>query len=342
MIKFKTTLIGFLGFIFVSVCNVSLAVLIYSNSQNKNKFYISIILLLLIIFSALACSFIDYLRRKFTSDKAVKEILYATKEMSKGNFNVKLKTRHRYQYYDDYDYIMDDLNMLMNELAKNEIFKNDFIANVSHELKTPLAIMQNYIKLLEKKDLTLEEKEKNLNNLKCTISKLNNLITNILKLNKLENQQLLPHISQFNLSELLINQIIQMEDIIEDKQIDLVSNIEENIFINSEPNYLEIVFNNLLSNAIKFTNKNGIIKISLRKINNKYIIKFEDNGCGMDKETGNRIFEKFYQGDTSHSKEGNGLGLALVKKVVDILGGSIEVESEKDIGSVFTITISEV
>ena len=102
------------------------------------------------------------------------------------------------------------------------------------------------------------------------------------------------------------------------------------------------MFNNLISNAIKFTDNSGKIGISLKKINNNYIIKFKDNGCGMDEETGTHIFDKFYQGDTSHSKEGNGLGLALVKKVIDILGGSINVESEVGVGTTFTVTIKEV
>ena len=120
---------------------------------------------------------------------------------------------------------------------------------------------------------------------------------------------------------------------------ELECDIEEDLFINSEQSYLELVFNNLISNAIKFTDNKGIIGISLKKINDEYIIKIKDNGCGMDSETGAHIFDKFYQGDTSHSKEGNGLGLALVKKVIDILGGSIDVESEANVGTTFTISI---
>ena len=112
--------------------------------------------------------------------------------------------------------------------------------------------------------------------------------------------------------------------------------------INSEKNYLEIVFNNLMSNAIKFSHNSGIINISLKKQDDKYTIIFKDNGCGMDSETGKHIFDKFYQADTSHSKEGNGLGLALVKKVIDIIGGKISVESEIGVGTTFTIVIKEV
>ena len=104
---------------------------------------------------------------------------------------------------------------------------------------------------------------------------------------------------------------------------------------------MEIIFNNLISNATKFTNINGKISISLKKKENEYHIIFSDNGCGMDKETGKYIFDKFYQGDTSRSKEGNGLGLALVKKVIDVLGGTIKVESELNKGTTFEILLKE-
>ena len=124
--------------------------------------------------------------------------------------------------------------------------------------------------------------------------------------------------------------------------MNLECDIEEDLYINSEESYLELIWNNLISNAIKFTENNGKINISLKKINEDYIVKVKDSGCGMDKNTGEHIFDKFYQGDTSHSKEGNGLGLALVKKVIDVLGGTISVESEVNVGTTFVVTIKEV
>jgi len=104
---------------------------------------------------------------------------------------------------------------------------------------------------------------------------------------------------------------------------------------------LELIWNNLISNAIKFTNEKGKIHISLKKENENFVVKVSDNGCGMDQETGKHIFDKFYQGDSSHSKEGNGLGLALVKKVIDVLGGTIKVESEVGVGTTFIVSIKE-
>ena len=166
-------------------------------------------------------------------------------------------------------------------------------------------------------------------------------VENILRLNKLENQKLIPEIKRFNISELIINKIIQYESIIEEKNIELDVNIQEDLYINSEESYIEIIVNNLLTNAIKFTNEKGTISVSLQKNKNEYEIKVKDTGIGMNAETGKHIFDKFYQGDTSHHKEGNGLGLSLVKKVIDIIGGSISVESEINKGTTFIVLIKE-
>ena len=283
-------------------------------------------------------------KRKYAEQitKLSNEILEVTKLMTRGNFKVSLKTKHTYNDYDAYDMIKEDLNKMAKELSKSEMLKNDFIANVSHEIKTPLAVINSYAKVLSDSSISEDERKKYLHNLQLSCNKLNTLVTNILKLNKLENQKLLPEFTSFNLSELLSDQILQFEELLEKKNIELVCDIEDDLVINSEKNYLEIVFNNLMSNAIKFSHNSGIINISLKKQDDKYTIIFKDNGCGMDSETGKHIFDKFYQADTSHSKEGNGLGLALVKKVIDIIGGKISVESEIGVGTTFTIVIKEV
>ena len=283
-------------------------------------------------------------KRKYAEQitKLSNEILEVTKLMTRGNFKVSLKTKHTYNDYDAYDMIKEDLNKMAKELSKSEMLKNDFIANVSHEIKTPLAVINSYAKVLSDSSISEDERKKYLHNLQLSCNKLNTLVTNILKLNKLENQKLLPKFTSFNLSELLSDQILQFEELLEKKNIELICDIEDDLMINSEKNYLEIVFNNLMSNAIKFSHNSGIINISLKKQDDKYTIIFKDNGCGMDSETGKHIFDKFYQADTSHSKEGNGLGLALVKKVIDIIGGKISVESEIGVGTTFTIVIKEV
>lgn len=335
---FKYTFVGFFGFLLVVTFNVSIGIMIYSQIKNESDMYVAILIILVILLSSLLCSIIDYFRRRIMIEKPLNEILFATKQMARGNFNIRLNTYHT--NYDEFDTIKEDINKMALELSKNEILKNDFIANVSHELKTPLSVIQSYAKALENNNLSIEDRKKYINNLVDACKRLSNLITNILKLNKLENQNLIPEFTKFNLSELLANQIVQFEELIEKKNLELEIDIEEDLYLISEESYLELVFNNLISNAIKFTD-NGKISISLKKNNDDFIIKFTDTGCGMDNETGVHIFDKFYQGDTSHSKEGNGLGLALVKRVIDIIGGSISVSSELGVGTTFKIVVKE-
>ena len=319
--------------------NVVLGVLVYNSIKEKSDIVVAAIILGVILVSAAICTAIDYLRRKIMIERPMNEIVDATQLMARGNFKIDLVPKHSYENFDEYDILKENLNKMANELSKSEVLKNDFIANVSHEIKTPLAVIQNYAKALKNPSLDSETKEKYISNLVEACQKLNGLITNILKLNKLENQKLLPEIKEFNLSELLANQVLQFESLIEKKEIDLVCEIEEDLFIKSEESYLEIIFNNLMSNAIKFSNPKGMIYVGLKKEKQNYHITFKDSGCGMDKETGKHIFDKFYQGDTSRSKEGNGLGLALVKRVIDIIGGSIHVTSQIGEGTEFIITI---
>ena len=241
--------------------------------------------------------------------------------------------------YDEYDLIYENINTLATELSKNELLKNDFISNVSHEIKTPLAVIQNYAQSLNNKKLDDKKKEEYIKGLVEQTKKLSDLISNILKLNKLENQKIVAEKEKFNLSELVRTTTLQFEEMIENKGLDLECDIDE-IEIVSYQYLLEIVLNNLISNAIKFTNQ-GKIFISLKKQNQFVVVKVKDTGIGMDNEVGQHIFDKFYQGDKSRSTEGNGLGLALVKKVIDTIGGEISVESKVGVGTTFTIKLKQ-
>lgn len=302
---------------------------------------ISIIMLLVCFGLSLICSTIDALRRKFTVNAAVEQILNATEQITSGNFKVRLIPRHSYDRYDEFDVIMENLNQMASELSKNEVLKTDFISNVSHEIKTPLAIIQNYATALQNEKISKDEKVAYTKTLVQASARLNNLVMNILKLNKLENQKIIPETQQVRLDEMLAQTVFSFEDLIEEKNIELSCDIDE-VCINSVASYLEIIWNNLLSNAIKFTPNGGKIFIGLKNENDKAVVKFADSGIGMSEETGKRIFDKFYQGDTSRSKEGNGLGLALVKKVINVIGGNVKVESELNKGSTFTVTLNGV
>ncbi len=336
----KNLLIGFIIVFFTLCFSFGILLFFYTLVESKKFLIKFIVITLVILLTSVIFVVIDTIRKKYTVDKYVEEILSATKKMTKGDFNIKLNPNHSFNNFTTYDLIKNDLNILAIELSKNEILKNDFISNVSHEIKTPLSVIQNYARALENPKLDDETRKKYLVYLQNACKKLSNLINNILKLNKLENQEIFPDYKVFNLSESIINQILQYENLIEDKDLELICNIEENIMINSEESYLELIWNNLISNAIKFTDK-GSITIKLKRINKDIIFTIKDTGCGIDKEIGSHIFDKFYQGDSSHNKEGNGLGLALVKKVIDKLGGTISINSEKNVGTEFTVVIKE-
>ena len=303
----------------------------------ENYLVLGLFVFLVILISTAICTAIDMIRRYKLEEDVIKQILDATQKIANGDFDIKLQPKHTYDKYDQYDKIKVNLNLMAEELKKNEVLKSDFISNVSHEIKTPLAVIQNYAKALQNKSLDDATKEKYSNILISTSKKLNSLVTNILKLNKLENQQIVDF-SEGNVGELLRTCVLAHEDLLEKKKLKYVCDIDDTTLTTSLSS-LEIVFNNLLSNAIKFTDEGGNIDISLHVENEYVIIKVADTGCGIDEETGKHIFDKFYQGDTSHSSEGNGLGLALVKKAIDNIGGEISVESEVGVGSAFTIKL---
>lgn len=328
---------GYILFFITIAVNFTVSILIYSLIQDKPKSFIALIMILCILISALICTVVDIIRRRLMIEKPVSDILEATERIARGEFDIQLVPKHIYSKYDAYDRIMDNINILASELGKNEVLKNDFISNVTHEIKTPLALIQNYAKALQDKQLKRAEEEKYIQVLIDASARLSHLVSNILKLNKLENQEVLPSMEKLELGEVLRECILSFEGAFEQKKLDLECDIEDMTLVSSK-SYLEIIFNNLIANAIKFT-ESGKIEISLKREGKYAVVGISDTGCGISRETGQHIFDKFYQGDTSHSKEGNGLGLALVKKVIDILGGEISVKSVVDCGTTFTVKL---
>ncbi len=328
--------------IFVFVAAVATGtVLIYVALEKSMDRIDTIIIMTCVIFAfALLCTIIDRLRRKKTVDEPVERILQATKEIAGGNLNVKLSPSHTFKRYDQYDLIIEDINDMTKQLMKAETMKSDFVSNVSHELKTPLAILQNYSHALKNDKLDAETRDKYLEVIESASVRMNALVTNILRLNKLENQQLKPETQAIDLKEMLINTVLNFEDMMDGKEIEPVCELDE-VCIHSSFGYLELIWNNLISNAIKFSHCGGKIVVSLKKEGGLAVVTVQDFGIGMSSETGERIFDKFYQGDASHAQEGNGLGLAIVKRIIDLLGGEISVESKPECGTKFTVKIGE-
>jgi len=280
---------------------------------------------------------IDYFRRKQMVDKPVRQILAAAEKIMQGDFSVRIEPVKDFAGETGFNEIIQCFNRMTQELAGTETLRTDFIANVSHELKTPLAVMGNYATMLQRPGLSEEERLEYAKAISRASRRLAQLITNILKLNKLENQQIFPQNQEFDLGEQLCQCLLGFENAWEQKHLEIETNIAQDIRIRSDPELLSLVWNNLISNAVKFTPEGGTIAVSLKAEGKQLQVSVRDTGCGILPEVGAHIFEKFYQGDTSHATQGNGLGLALVKRVVDILNGEISVQSVYGQGSVFTV-----
>jgi len=228
---------------------------------------------------------------------------------------------------------------MVRELGSVETLRTDFIANVSHEMKTPLAVMQNYGTMLQQPNLEDAQRIEYAKAITDGSRRLADMMTNILKLNRLENQQIFPQTTEYDLGEQLCECLLQYENVWEQSDIEIETEIEEDVRVKADAELLSLVWNNLFSNAFKFTEPGGMVSLSLHATEHHAIVKIRDTGCGMSPEVGAHIFEKFYQGDTSHATQGNGLGLALVKRVVDIMQGEISVESAVGVGTTFIVTI---
>ena len=281
---------------------------------------------------------IDYVRRKMMVDRPVRIITEATERIMQGDFSVRVAPMHG-SGMEGFNQIGSAINKMAEELSGTETLRTDFIANVSHELKTPLAVMGNYATMLQRPGIPEEERYEYAKAISEAARRLAQLITNILKLNKLENQQIFPQAEEFDLSEQLCESLLQFEDAWERKALNIETDLEEDVRIRSDRELLSLVWSNLISNAVKFTPEGGTIGVSLKTEGDRIVVSVSDTGCGIQPETGMHIFEKFYQGDTSHATQGNGLGLALVKRIMDILSGEIGVQSVCGEGSTFTVKL---
>lgn len=337
------TIVSFLV-LFFSICFVTTAnILLFSENAELSESFIRSrapkVFINVFILSFLF-TMLFFIVRYFTSTRHVNEILEATEKITKGDFKTRLKETDLFFDVNGYEIIKQNINRMAEELSGVETLRTDFISNVSHELKTPLTVIQNYATLMQDDNLTENQRKEYSKHIIDQTGRLSSLITNILRLNKLENQKIYPALKEINLTELVCECMINFESAWEEKNLSIDTEIQDEIFVTSDSEFLKIIINNLISNAVKFTVNGGKIKISLEKKSKESVaVSVSDTGCGMDEKIGNHIFEKFYQGETSHSNEGNGLGLALVKRIIDILEYEINVQSKLGVGSTFTVII---
>lgn len=330
---------GIALFSFIVVVNF---VLFFSYEKNSNfeGHYGLIIIVGNIIFLAVLFTIADAVYHYVTVKKPMERIRKELDKVVAGDFSVRIDYIKGPDSGNEIDDVITLLNDVIQELSGVETLRTDFIANVSHELKTPMAAMQNYGTLLQAKDLSDETRIEYGKAITEQTRRLSALVTNILKLNKLENQQIYPNTEVYDISEQLCECMLEHEAVWEEKKIEIETDIQEELFVEADKELLSLVWNNLFSNALKFTENGDMVSLRSYGDEDYVYIEVKDTGCGMSPETGANIFKKFYQGDTSHSTKGNGLGLALVKRVIDICKGEISVVSQLEKGSTFTVRLN--
>lgn len=324
--------------LFVSILRDSLGItLTGANIGAAAKLTFWNVALLSLIFTV-----IDSVRRKLTVERPVKQIAEAAEKIVQGDFSVRVKPQSKFAADETFNQVIECFNKMAQELSGVETLRTDFIANVSHEMKTPLAVMQNYGTLLQADNLPEEQRIECAKGVTDSARRMAQMMTNILKLNRLENQQIYPEAAAFDLGEQLCQCLLQFENVWEKAGIEIETDIAEAVQVKADEELLSLVWNNLFANAFKFTEAGGTVRVSLHTTADHAVVKVQDTGCGMTAEVGAHIFEKFYQGDASRAVQGNGLGLALVKRVVDILQGEIGVESAVGVGTTFTVKIRRI
>lgn len=265
----------------------------------------------------------------------IKELSAATKEVAKGNFNISVHN----ESLNEIGQLTRDFNKMVKDLGSIETLRSDFVTNVSHEFKTPIASIEGCAALLQDDELCCEERKEYAKLIASSARRLSILTSNILRLSKLENQEIIAEQSEFSLDEQIRQAVLLLEPQWLVKNIDFDIDLSPITIFGSEELLMQ-VWLNLLNNAIKFSHNNGQIKVTLSSVGKTVVVSFADKGIGMSEETQKHIFEKFFQGNQAHSEQGNGLGLSLVKRILDLSKGQISVESKEGQGSTFTVILN--
>ena len=267
--------------------------------------------------------------------RPLKQLTDATRQVREGDLSVRIPQQTNRS---ELNQLIGNFNLMLEELEHNEIFRKDFINNFSHEFKTPIVSIRGFARQLHNEDLSEEQRREYIDIIVAEADRLAGMSTNVLLLSKLENQTIVTDRSRFSLDEQLRDEILLLEPAWSKKELTISPELES-IEYEGSAELLSHVWRNLLSNAIKFSPGGGELRIDLCRREKEIVVTVADEGPGMDGETAARIFDKFYQGDTSHKSEGNGLGLSIAKRAVILCGGSIQVVSAPDEGCSITVRL---
>lgn len=263
------------------------------------------------------------------------DMIISMSRAASGAFTDKVSTE---RCHGDMKKFVDSYNNMLGELSGIEMFREDFINNFSHEFKTPIVSIRGFAEQLQRDDLTPEQRQEYAKLIASESEKLTNMSANVLLLTKYETQGVVVGKEWFSLDEQLRECLFKFQNDWERKDFQLEIALEPVTYY-GDPKMLEHIWVNLISNAIKFTADGGELGIGCRQVGSVVEVTVSDSGIGMSTETLKHVFEKFYQGDRAHTSAGNGLGLSIVKRVVQLNGGRVSVESIPGIGSTFTVML---
>lgn len=338
--KHSTIWIYFTGIVFITIVSVFIIItaiwfLLYNfDIVQVNPHGRKAPLLLFFIGSSLLGAIISVFVGKAII-QPIQKIGKAFNELSRGNFDVKVSENEKIAEIRE---IAQSFNAMTYDLSHIETLRNDFVANVSHEFKTPISAIEGYATLLQNHNLSPEKYDRYVQKILDNSRRLTNLLGNILMLSKLENIETVPDKSEYRLDEQIRRCILLLENKWSSKNIEFDMELPKTYYYGSE-SLLEQVWLNILDNAVKHSPVGGIISIAVDKNTESVVVSVADNGSGMTEEVQKHIFEKFYQGDASRKTEGNGLGLALVKRIINLCKGKIEVKSSPQNGAEFIVTL---
>ncbi len=267
--------------------------------------------------------------------RPIQNISNAFDKLSKGNFDVRVPTNEKIAEIRE---MTQRFNSMTYDLSHIETLRNDFVVNVSHEFKTPISAIEGYATLLQEPSLSKEKHERYVEKILDNSRRLSDLSSNILLLSRLENQETVMNQKEYRLDEQLRKTILLLENKWSPKNLEFDIDLPRLVFYGNEQ-LLEQAWFNILDNAVKHSPDGGTIKVCLENNHRSISVSISDEGAGMSEEVQKHIFEKFYQGDSSRTTEGNGLGLALVKRIVVLCNGTVTVKSAPGSGSVFTVTL---
>ena len=336
--RFPSSLFFVYFIVLLLMSGIHTGLIVGVNALGWNEVVQTTIPILYWLLVAMGLTLFTRMKIRKTYEEPMHKLAEATKKVAEGDFSIYVAPLHTSDKLDYLDKMLIDFNKMVEELGSMETLKTDFFSNVSHEIKTPIAVIQNNAELLKMEELS-EQQRKYADTIFEAAKRLANLISNILKLNKLEKQTITPVMQNYDLCEQLVQCAIGYESSWEQKNLEFDADIEDYAEISADPDLMEFVWNNLFSNAVKFTEPGGTITLTEKTVGNKIYVSVQDTGCGMTEETKKHIFEKFYQGDTSHATAGNGLGLALALRVLQLNDHKIEVTSRPGEGSTFTVII---